>query len=99
MAHFHGSTHFRFDESAIAGGSLPLPLRSILNNAVYKAVAVIRMGRATKPDKIIAAKATKAEAADQLPLLAALDPDGIEMQRLIDIRRFERETERMRGKS
>ena len=80
MAHFHSVTHFKFDMDAVAvgGKSTPLPFKSILNNEVFKATAVIRMGRAAKPAKIVEAADTKAEAAEQLRILKAITQEAHE---------------------
>lgn len=76
----------------------PLPMRSILNNAVFESLAVIRMGKATKPDKLAKAEATKAEADEQLKLLNLCDFirefDAANLKKAIEA--FDAETERMR---
>jgi hypothetical protein len=78
MAHFHSVQHFKFDMDAVAGGIAPLPFKSILNNAVFMALSVIRMGRAAKPAKIAQAEATRDEAAEQLRILKAVTPEAHE---------------------
>lgn len=83
-----------------ASNPRPLPMRSILNNAVFVALADERRGKATrKPELVAEAKATIDEAADQLQLLNWCEyARELEAERLRKaIEKFDAETKQVTG--